>query len=234
MEDAYQMEPSQLAGGPDWAGSGYFQIEAKADTAASTDQMRLMLQTLLGERFKLKTHHETRDVNAYVLVEAKGGNKLQQAKDENGNPITALPPPEELGEKAKAAMLSGRPLKQGPGSLSVRMSANEGLSELNAVAMSMNRFASSLTGFVGRKVVDKTGITGFYDIKLSFAYDPQLSQMKMIGPGGPGSAGPAPASAPAGASIFTAIQDQLGLKLEPDKVPTDFIVIDSAEKPSEN
>jgi uncharacterized protein (TIGR03435 family) len=236
MEDAFQTEPSQMAGGPDWAGSGFYQIEAKADPAASTDQMRLMLQTLLEERFKLKTHHETRDLNAYLLLEAKGGNKLQQAKDENGNPITALPPPEEMAEKAKAAMRSGQPFKQGPGSFTVRMNANEGLSEFNAVAVSMKTFAASLMNLVGRKVIDKTGIAGFYDIKLRYAFDPQLSKATFVAPVSvpAGTASPAPASAPAGPSVFTALQDQLGLKLEPEKVPTDFIVIDSADKPSEN
>ena len=85
----------------------------------------------------------------------------------------------------------------------------------------------------GRRVIDKTGITGLYDIEVSYASDSQMMP-GLIRQGPPVAAGPAPVAEPTGPTIFTAIQEQLGLKLEADKTPLEYFVIDSVEKPSEN
>ncbi len=86
--DTYQTEGSQVTGGPDWTGSAQYQIEARAEESASKDQMRLMVQTLLEEKFNLKFHRESRETNVFSLVVAKDGPKLKEA-----NCSTRLPGP---------------------------------------------------------------------------------------------------------------------------------------------
>jgi uncharacterized protein (TIGR03435 family) len=114
------------------------------------------------------------------------------------------------------------------------------MQEFTSKATTMQRFADILKNMVGRKVLDKTGLTGIYDIQLQSAVDMQLGGrgfMVMVPPGAaapPGAAGPAPSSEPSGPSVFTALQEQLGLKLEADEAPLEHIVIDSVERPTEN
>jgi uncharacterized protein (TIGR03435 family) len=200
--------------------------------------MRLMLQSLLEERFQLKIHRETRETPVYLLVVAKDGHKLQPAKDEQGNPIISLPPPEQNQEKMmeqmrKAVYSSKAPPMTFPGSFGMMIDPN-GQAKLTARAISIERFAAQLSNMTGgRRVIDKTGIKGLYDIQVNYAFDNQMMP-GLIRLGPPAEAGPAPAAAPAGPTIFTAIQEQLGLKLEADKAPLEYFIIDSVEKPSEN
>ena len=121
--EAYKINfPPQLAGAPDWSADLLYKIEAKADGNPDTEQMRVMLQSLLEERFKLRLHRETRETPVYLLVAAKGGHRLQPARDEQGNPIVSLPPTEQNQEKMKEQMrnmlsTSKAPLSMPPGSL---------------------------------------------------------------------------------------------------------------------
>jgi uncharacterized protein (TIGR03435 family) len=99
----------------------------------------------------------------------------------------------------------------------------------------MKSFAEALVRMAGRPVVDKTGLTGYYDITLRTALEPiMLGQGMIMPPGPPPTADPVPKAEFAGPSIFTAVQEQLGLKLIADDAPMEFVVIASAEKPSEN
>ena len=114
-------------------------------------------------------------------------------------------------------------------------------------AVDMERFARQLQGMVGRKVIDKTGLTGVYDIVMEIAPSQMMGAggpMRKLPPGvapsppgetqsAPGST-PAPLSTPSGPSVFTALKEQLGLKLESDEAPLEHVVIDRAEKPAEN
>jgi uncharacterized protein (TIGR03435 family) len=240
IQEAYQIKPSELSGGPGWLNTAFFQIEAKTDPKADRDQMRLMLQSLLEERFQLKVHRETKEVNAYLMVQIKSGHKLLQAKDENGNPIVSLPPQEVSPQKAQAEiaalMRKGAPMKQPPGSFQMKANAAEGLSEMSAKAISMDRLADALTNMVGRKVVDKTGLIGLYDVDLKFALGEMSGMIRMISAGPGAGPAPAPAQVPAsaGPTIFTALQEQAGLKLDPDKASVEYTIIDSMEKPTEN
>jgi uncharacterized protein (TIGR03435 family) len=242
--EAYGIEfRSQISGGPDWGDNTLYKIDAKAENNADKEQMRLMLQSLLEDRFKLMIRRETQETQVYWLVVAKGGHKLKQAKDEQGNPILTLPPPEkqpspEEQKSAFEALIKGgapgslpRPR---PGSFSFRVFGNTGQTEISARAVSMERLASQLTNTLGdRRVIDKTGITGFYDIEMRYAFDSQLGR-GMILAGPPGDGGIAPSAEPSGPTIFTALQEQLGLKLEAGKTPLDSFIIDSVEKPTEN
>ncbi|MBN1568209.1 MAG: TIGR03435 family protein [Acidobacteria bacterium] len=233
IRKAYQVDIfSQFKGFPGWSEDILYKIEAKAGGNPDKEQMRLMVQSLLEERFKLKMHRETKDTPVYLLVIAKDGHKLQRAKDEKGNPIVSLPPPEQDPEKIRARrrtsyssmeeMMAAMP----PGSISIM--GGLGSNELNAKAISTERLATALYSLVGmRRVIDKTGLTGLYDLKMT--YSDSRNQ-----PGASTATGSAPVVEPSAPTIFKALQEQLGLKLEEDKAALDEFVIDNVEKPSEN
>jgi uncharacterized protein (TIGR03435 family) len=183
-------EDSRILGTPSWLKEAYYSIDAKVsgeDAAAysklTQEQRNLMLQALLADRLKLKTHHETRDLPVYALVVAKGGSKLKESQP----------------DEAASAIVRFR-----------------GKGELDATSSSLESLPMYLTRELDRPVINKTGLTGKYDFTLRFA---------------PGQSASSDSDA---ASIFTAIQEQLGLKLEPTKAPLDVLIIDHVEKPSEN
>lgn len=184
MRYAYELQDSQLSG-PGWTETEGYDVTAKPNRPASASQLRLMLQTLLEDRFKLKLHRETKDLPVYWLVVAEGGPKLRDPKEE---------------AVFNTALGGKSPFRPG----------------FNAVFTNKDLpgFAERLSRGIGRPVVDKTGIKGQYWFQLEWAADHQ-----------PGTAGP---------SLLTAIQEQLGLKLEEQRAPTEVLVIDHVEKPSEN
>jgi uncharacterized protein (TIGR03435 family) len=180
---AYKLRSmSMIKGGPEWVwGDDRFNVEAKAeDPKATEDQLLQMLQALLIERFSLKFHREIKEVQGYALVVGKNGPKLKDAKDTSVN-----------------ASFSPT-FKPVPGQSNT----------LTARCYSMTRLADILTVF-WNPVMDKTGLTGDYDFRLTW-------------------------NDTDGPSVFSAVQEQLGLKLEPQKVPLSYLIIDSAQKPSEN
>ncbi len=228
--DAYQLDPFlPLTGGPGWIKDTFFLIEAKAEGNPGKDQMRLMVQSLLEERFKLKTHRETKAAPVYLLVTAKGGPKLQPAKDAKGNPIASLPSAEDrqkIFEEMKEAKSRSFPDFDIPGSYSIVMKPTG--HEFTGRAMTTGELADALFSIVGmRKVVDKTGLAGLYDFKLVYA-NPFRQQ------GTSSAADSTPAAEPSAPAIFTALQEQLGLRLISDKAPLECPVIDHVQKPSEN
>jgi bla regulator protein blaR1 len=194
-------------GGPSWLSSESYTINAKAADEASVFRMLgPMMQTLLEDRLKLKTHRETREIAIYNLVVAKGGPKLKPFREGS---CTALPTP----EPGKAPV---PPPALPPGQHYCKISGGAVGSnfEMNAEGITLDDFASVfLSG--ARPVVNTTGITGKFDIHLEFAPD-----------GDPGD--------PTGPSVFTAIQEQLGLKLESARGKGEFLVIDHVERPDEN
>jgi uncharacterized protein (TIGR03435 family) len=207
---AYRVRGFQLSGGPGWIDSAHYDIEAKAEGNASADQMRLMLQSLLQDRFKLALHHETKELPIYVLAVAKSGLKIQPLKD--GDCVNFDP--------ANPAATQGRKQSDFCGTLGT------GRSSLDATKVSMPDLATAFSFIVGRSVVDKTGVAGGFSVHLRFAPDDPAPD--------PSRPGPPVAADLTGPSIFTAVQEQLGLKLESSKGPVEILVIDSVEKPSEN
>lgn len=199
IEFAYDLPPEgyRLSGGPAWAKRGIlsnvsgfdetlFRVIAKAPEgpAPSLDQFRRALQSLLAERFQLRVHHERKNLRVYNLVAARGGAKLVE---------------NHLDVKEVLSMADGPPFR------------------IRAVHAPVSRLVENLTDpnhGVGRPVIDKTGLAGFYDFQLQWAPNDLVD-------GAPG------------ASVFTAVE-KLGLKLEPATAPYDTIVIDHAEKPTEN
>jgi bla regulator protein blaR1 len=218
---AYGIEDNQISGAPGWVSSEKYVVEAKMDQDTADKLKKLgeaqeeparqhMLQTLLADRFKLTIHRETKELPLYSLVVAKGGSKLHEAKPDDNylNGIKGL---------------DGRPVPAGAHLM--RM----GRGELTVQSVGMDQIAHLFTQQTGRTVVDNTGLKGNYDFTLHWT--PDQSAPALNGPGG----GPdSTTSSESGPSIFTAIQEQLGLKLESQKGPVEILVIDHVEKPSEN
>jgi uncharacterized protein (TIGR03435 family) len=176
--EAYQLDPFlPVTGGPSWIDDTFFQIEAKAEGNPDKAQVRLMVQSLLEERFKLRMHTEKRPAVVYLLVVANGGHKLQPAKDAQGNLVTSLPSAEDY-QKRWEQMQEGKPTSPAvlalPGThYSVMKPSGH---ELIGRAMSMEKLADALFGIVGRRrVVDKTGLTGLYDFKVVYANPYEVS-----------------------------------------------------------
>jgi uncharacterized protein (TIGR03435 family) len=213
---AWAISDSRLSGGPPWVDSARFDIEAKGqlDPGRSTeDQISQMLRMLLEERFQLKLRSETKEVPIYALLIAKNGPKLE--------------PPVGKGCFDPSAYAGVPPPTQGPGEPPVRPCGGFNLlpGQMFGAKVPMWRFAMNLSRILGRTVVNKTGLDGPYDIALR--WNPNETQSASAPAEQPPSESPGP-------SIFTAIQEQLGLRLESEKGPVEFFVIDHAEKPDAN
>jgi len=215
---AWRIQPYQISGGPPWMASDRYDISAKAENVPKEGELQLMLQALLADRFHLVTHRETREMPVYALVLARKdgrlGSNLTESK-EGGctTPDRTQPPP-----------------PQEPGKPPVQYCGQQmmGMGTLNATSVPISNIVPILARLLGRTVIDKTGLAGKYDLKLEWT--PDDSQMIRKSPDAP--APPPPDNQ--GPSIFTAIQEQLGLKLESQKGPVEMLVIDRAEKPTEN
>jgi uncharacterized protein (TIGR03435 family) len=193
IQEAYQIiDDERLQGGPGWMISDRWDIAAKPANATKQEEAVLMLQALLVDRFQLKFHRETQDVNGYALTQARDGAKIRTNTE-----TTCLPP------------CGGTNVSAG--------------GKLTARKVPMSRFVNRLAQIVGRPVVDSTGLTGEFDMDLDWA--PDGGQFGGQGREVPDDSRP---------SLFTALQEQLGLKLEPRKMSREIFVIDHAEKPSEN
>jgi uncharacterized protein (TIGR03435 family) len=219
---AYGISDFQVLGGPEWIDSDRYDVEATPGAALeeqlqkmTSDQSTLvkhqMLQTLLAERFKLTLHHDTKELPIYALVVAKGGSKLQETKPDDANPDAANAPAHPSGK--------GR----------MRMSFQSTAIELTATGMAMDGLARQLASQLHSTVQNQTGLKGIYDFTLHFT--PEDAPMDASEPGGGANASLADNS---GTSIFAAVQDQLGLKLESKKGPVEVVVVDHVDKPSEN
>ncbi len=261
---AYRLKPYQVTG-PEWLKTTMYDIQAKIPEGASADKVPEMLQTLLVDRFGLKVHHDSKDQPVYALVVAKGGPKLKESPPDPSSPPPVAEAPQPAG-KAKPDSMS-LPTAQGdvkltrsaegiiiemPGaeiSGKIRASvARDGGTlpkiHLESSGTTMKTFAEMLSvGVVERPVVDKTGLTGTYDVSVDLSAEDAMNVARAsvsflpVGGGGGGDARTAPgsiASDPSGSSIFSSIQN-LGLKLESRKLPLDMLVVDHLEKnPTEN
>jgi uncharacterized protein (TIGR03435 family) len=235
IQDAYLLFPNgqnpasrlfalstPIEGAPNWARNDY-RIEATAVAAARPQMMEgPMLQAILEDRFKLKLHHETREVPVYDLVIAKGGPKLTPFVEGSCVPFpmdntasTAPPEPETPSGPKKYCR---RGMGGGGGNRTI-------LDDATTLDLLCRDFLNSV-GDDHRRVIDKTGLTGTYSIHLEYSAS-QADRDEMMARG----ITPPDPTAP---EIFTAIQEQLGLKLVPDKGPGDFLVIDHIEQPSPN
>jgi len=231
IRQAYDIHDSQIVGGPDWADSQGFDINATTGEKPP-DQMRFMMQTLLRDRFKLAFHTEKRELPIYALVVARSdgklGSGLRRIPDgecpapgaRRGAPPTGGPPaapPSPFDPNAQASCGS---IVFGPG-------------RLLAHGVPIDMLARSIGGLpaitaFNRIVVNETKLEGHYDFDFKWTNE-------FAARGGPPPAGPPPTPAPGDEpTLVTALQEQLGLKLDARRAMVDVLVIDSAEKPSEN
>ncbi len=245
IQMAYQVQGSQISGGPNWMNSDRFDIQAKSDSAVNSKLAKMspyegrlakcgMLQKLLASRFRLKIRNETRTLPIYALVVSKHGPKIQPVKGAPFAPGTGAPgaPGGGAGPRMMVSMRAG--------------------GDMTFQDTPMSNLAHILSQFLGRTVLDKTGLKGSYSFALKWA--PGAGERGMFGGRGPGGAmgpggnasgqqaagmnsepgsGPGPVVADSsGPSIFTALQQQLGLKLKPEKGPVRILVIEHAERPT--
>lgn len=213
---AYRIKPSQLSGGPSWIDSDHYDISAKAEGPATPEQLQLMMQALLADRFKLSLRHESKEMPVYALVVAKDGPKLHENKEAEAEKERAKAEGAKPGD-ANAPPKGGNFMRMGRGLLSAQGAPVTNLADL-------------LSRQLGRVVLDKTGLTGLYDFELKWT--PDESQGQMFKGADAGDSAPSPDTS--GPTIFTALQEQLGLKLESQKGPVEVFVIDHVEKPTEN
>jgi uncharacterized protein (TIGR03435 family) len=183
---AYHIKDFQLTGGPAWVESERYEIDAKAPGTAMPDQLRLMTQSLLEDRFHLKLRRRTEQRPAYILSPAKGGVKMR----ESGADCAALANEDSSRGRTCGAWFATD-------------------DEFNGTKISMAQFVEWLAESAEQPVVDKTGFTGSFDVHLKWGGD-------------------------AGTSIFTAVGEQMGLKVLSGKGPVEFLTIDHVEKPDAN
>jgi uncharacterized protein (TIGR03435 family) len=233
---AYQKQPYQIVGGPPWQNQDKFDINARTENASlTTDQILEALKTLLADRFKLKTHVETRDVPIYALVlarsDGKVGAKLKPSAD--NCPDFKIQQQQQLEALAKGG-ISGlvaaapKPGETRPCAFSPMAQQTPGSIGLKASGQSMATLTLILTQLSGRPVVDKTGLTGLYDFDLVIDLQTLMRVYAEMGINVP----PLPASLPEGPSLMTQLQEDLGLKLDSQRGPGEVLVIDSAELPT--
>jgi len=232
------LQDFQIVGGPSWQMSSKFDITAKAaEGTTGLQNLQPMMKSLLADRFKLKTHTETRELPIYALTLARSDGKLGpdlQASSSSCSGDEMQKRAEELAKGGGAAVLSM--LAKGE---TVPCTIMPAINPSNPTAgfglrgngQAMTGLTQFLTQVTGRMVHDKTGLTGLYDFELRF--DPQvlmamLPQLGLNIPSGATANLQAFSDSPA---LLTALQEQLGLKLDAQRGPVEVLVIDSAEMP---
>jgi uncharacterized protein (TIGR03435 family) len=198
---AFRVRSEDLSGGPGWLDSERYDVSGRPQNEANWDEHLLMLQRLLADRFKLSIRRETRPTPVYALVVGRNGSRLTPAADPNCTASVSSGP--------KCGGFATRP------------------GFVNGRRVTVAQVASLLSGRSGRLVLDRTGITGAFDVTLSWT--PDASQLP---PGLPPDG--VPPFDPSGPSLFAAIQEQLGLRLEPTTSEIDHFVIEHIERPTPN
>ena len=202
----YEMVPGPQL--PSWIDSDRWDILAKLppDAPEREEQMQLRLRSLLEDRFKLDARREVREMPIYALVIARGDGQLgSQMKQSNDECAAAA--------KARAAGAAAPPLAGG------FCGTRAGNGNVSMRGVPLSNFVRNLGGMTGRVVVDKTGLAGPFDLDLKWTPD------QAIGAGG---------AQTDGTSLFAAMQEQLGLRLEAQRAPVEVLVINSAERPTED
>jgi len=245
---AYDLRPYQLTA-PSWLNSERFDIVAKVPPGATKEQFRVMLQNLLAERFKLVMHREKKELPMFELVVGKGGPKLKESEDQaDSEPAAGAPPPMPGGPMQDKMGKDGFPEMPAGRTMTMMM---PGRARMTAYKQTMEALATRLSMSAGRPVMDGTGLKKKYDFTLTYAPESTgMGPMGMASPSGGGGmamvgtaggpvGGPMPDHTAADAeplpTLATALQEQLGLKLESKKGPVDIVVVDKIEKvPTEN
>ncbi len=206
MAYAYSMPNTRIEG---FHLDGFYSLTAKIDPAASDDQVRQMLQALLEKRLKMTLHRETRTMEGYALVIAKSGSKIKAA-----NPADPLPP--------MPGVLKADPVTAMPGGI-VTLGTTRVARGVVARGVSMTQLADELSKILATPVADRTGLAGKY--YFDFEFQPESSP-------NPQASGDMSDDMPTAPSIFSALPETLGLRLEKAKVPAEYLVVEHAERPA--
>ena len=220
ITSAYDLRSFELIGAPDWTGSERVDIVAKAARAFAPaapgrpDQDKLMLRSLLADRFALRVHRETRELPIYALMLARADGQPGPRIRRSQTGCAAV---------RKAALAApGPPQPRAAGGERPPCFMRSAYGTLVVNGYPIDELRGMLSSFVGRTVVDRTGLTGEWDLDLTWTPDE------------PSRAAAATAVDPNGPSLFTALQEQLGLKLESTKGPVEVLVVDRVDRPSED
>lgn len=223
IRQAFAVQRTQIVGAPDWTERARYDIVAKAEAdiprttpGTPVGPLNFMMQDLLEDRFKLRAHRETREMPIYALVVARADGKFGAGLQPSTVDCAAM-----RGRGGREGMPPAPPPPGQRPMCGMRMGPHEVL----ASGVPLVQLTQVLSQLTQRIVVDRTGLTGNFDIDLTFTPD-RLPQ----GPPPPGV--PLPSIDPNGPSLFTALQEQLGLKLDSDRATVDVLVIDHVERPT--
>lgn len=257
---AYSLRPNQADGLPDWVRTSRFDINAKMPDGAAQDQMMLMVQSLLEDRFKLKWHKETREGDIYALVvsrkDGRLGPKLTKSDMECKAIVEqrqaamkeAMAKARTLGPKEQQAVLEtlgpkpGEPLICNTSMAPAPTSGGPMAMTIKTAGMELSTtLISLLSSLSGRPVVDRTGLTGGFDFEFTFSPTMMARGLTTSLPTAPPAAGglgapaglgaPVPAAADDSPTVFQALEEQLGLRLRPERGPLEYFVIDNITQP---
>ena len=212
---AYGVPNNQVSGVRAWMDSNHFDIQATTESTATVRQLEgPMLQTLLRERFQLEVHRDAVERPVYELAVEKGGLKMQLSKEGSCTPYFMGSPRPVPAPNASRPVYCDFPRLTG-----------DGLNwTLDGAGVSIEKLATTLSrSGLDRPVIDRTGLAGGFDLRLKWTADVPENAARS-----------GTTADPTGPSIFTALKEQLGLKLEPAKAPVEILVIDHVTQPSEN
>ena len=228
---AYGIQRFQLIGGPAWINTDRFSINAVEEdlpipppVPGQPARMQLLVRSLLKERFALVVHNETRELPLSYLVMTREDRKLGERLRPSTVDCRAYY--EERAKAAKEGAPLAPPVPVKPGEI-LPCTLMGGFGRITAGSTQMSNFASMLGNMLNRPVYDRTGLTGTFDIQLEYTPDqmPQIPAGATLPPG-------LTLPSPDGPSLSTALQEQLGLKLENTRGPVEVLVIDSVELPT--
>jgi uncharacterized protein (TIGR03435 family) len=216
LTQAYDVREFQISGGPGWINTDRWDIMAKSERSAASDSLPDDLRNMTDEQRKTAAEQMREQLRA-LLADRFQLTLHRETKEQSVYALVVA----KGGSKLKESETQG---SAGPRGM-MRM----GRGQVSGQAMPLQQLTEVLSSQLGRPVIDRTGLKGNFDFKLEWTPDPgQPAAMPANGPDAP------PPSDPNGPSIFTAVQEQLGMRLESTKGPVELLVVDTVEKPSEN
>ena len=219
---AHGISNARITGWPEWTRTARYDVRAKTGKPSTRQDVLAMLQTLLAQRFSLKMHRETREMDVYALILAKPGAtgpKLQPvAVDCETKKLLDGSGPGLFPPDARPAC--GNVLR------TVRMVAGPAMTSSKHAAWTMGQLAVSLGAGVGRPVIDQTGLSGMFDAELTYVTENPPSEFFRPPT--------TPQPTPDGVSLRDAVRQQLGLDLRSERGPVEFLVVDSIQRPTAN
>jgi uncharacterized protein (TIGR03435 family) len=219
---AYDVKEYQV-NGPAWLNTERYDIIAKVAEGATKEQVNMMWQNLLAERFGVMLHRESKEFQVEELVIAKGGHKLKETTLDASAELDPGPP--KFANNGELA---------GPGYVTTITAS--GQAHTVAKGQPLSKLTTTLGNTLRRPVLDKTGLTGKYDFSIDFHIDLRGFGLPPSGPAGPAAAGaPLDSASEPGPDLASAVQQQLGLRLVGGKANLEVLIIDKAERvPTDN